>query len=298
MSLVNTIYLHSIEGSENRVYQAHNTAVSLVGNREEDEKKKNTLQDDVVTLSEKPLDASNDDLFSKNRSKALMAYRQFSNISIEDAAKSVSQSQELPNEKTEDIENEETQSDEAIKTDPDNKDDKEKDKKKIDKENDKKSNGEELSDKEQAELEELKKRDQEVKTHEKAHQSAGGQYASAPVYEYKKGPDGKDYAVGGHVNIDTSEESDPDKTIEKMRIVIKAAKAPAQPSGQDMKVAAEAQQTLNEAQMEKAKKQQEEMKSKESSKDGEESTDTKVEAEDIKTESQPDSKPKASLSET
>lgn len=298
MSLVNTIYLHSIEGSENRVYQAHNTAVSLVGNREDDEKKKHTLQDDVVTLSEKPLDASNDDLFSKNRSKALMAYKQFSNISIEDAAKSVSQSQELPKEMPEDIENEETQSDEAIKTDPESKDDKEKDKKKIDKENDKKSNGEELSDKEQAELEELKKRDQEVKTHEKAHQSAGGQYASAPVYDYKKGPDGKDYAVGGHVNIDTSEESDPDKTIQKMRIVIKAAKAPAEPSGQDMKVAAEAQQTLNEAQMEKAKKQQEEMKNKETSKDEEESSDIKVEAEDIKTESQPDSKPRASLSES
>ncbi|MBP5243980.1 MAG: hypothetical protein J6Z28_04590 [Succinivibrio sp.] len=298
MSLVNTIYLHSIEGSENRVYQAHNTAVSQVGNREDDEKKKYTLQDDVVTLSEKPLDASNDDLFSKNRSKALMAYKQVSTISIEEAAKSVSKNQELPQEKTEDTENDEAVSDEAIKTDPENKDDKEKDKKQIDKENDKKSNGDELSDTEQAELDELKKRDQEVKTHEKAHQSAGGQYASAPVYEYKKGPDGKDYAVGGHVNIDTSEESDPDKTIQKMRIVIKAAKAPAEPSGQDMKVAAEAQQTLNEAQMEKAKQQQEEMKSKDASEGEEESTDIKVEAEDIKTESQPDSKPRASLSES
>lgn len=298
MSLVNTIYLHSIEGSENRVYQAHNTAVSQVGNREDDEKKKYTLQDDVVTLSEKPLDASNDDLFSKNRSKALMAYKQASNISIEDAAKSVAKNQELPQEKTEDTENDEAVSDDAIKTDPENKDDKEKDKKKIDKENDKKSNGDELSDKEQAELDELKKRDQEVKTHEKAHQSAGGQYASAPVYEYKKGPDGKDYAVGGHVNIDTSEESDPDKTIQKMRIVIKAAKAPAEPSGQDMKVAAEAQQTLNEAQMEKAKQQQEEMKKNDTSEGEEESTDIKVEAEDIKTESQPDSKPRASLSES
>lgn len=298
MSLVNTIYLHSIEGSENRVYQAHNTAVSQVGNREDDEKKKYTLQDDVVTLSEKTLDASNDDLFSKNRSKALMAYKQVSNISIEEAAKSVSKNQELPQEKTEDTENDEAVSDDAIKTDPENKDDKEKDKKKIDKENDKKSNGDELSDKEQAELDELKKRDQEVKTHEKAHQSAGGQYASAPVYEYKKGPDGKDYAVGGHVNIDTSEESDPDKTIQKMRIVIKAAKAPAEPSGQDMKVAAEAQQTLNEAQMEKAKQQQEEMKKKDTSEGEEESNDIKVEAEDIKTESQPDSKPRASLSES
>ena len=37
MSLVNTIYLNSVEGSENRIYQAHNTAVSLVGNREDDE---------------------------------------------------------------------------------------------------------------------------------------------------------------------------------------------------------------------------------------------------------------------
>ena len=46
MSLVNTIYLNSVEGSENRIYQAHNTAVSLVGNREDDEKKKNTLLDD------------------------------------------------------------------------------------------------------------------------------------------------------------------------------------------------------------------------------------------------------------
>ena len=57
-------------------------------------------------------------------------------------------------------------------------------------------------------------------------------------------------------------------------------------------------ETLNEAQMEKAKQQQEEMKSKDASEGEEESTDIKVEAEDIKTESQPDSKPRASLSES
>ena len=170
-----------------------------------------------------------------------------------------------------------------------------KDKQKVGKENDKKSNGEELTDEEQAEVQKLKERDQEVRTHEKAHQTAGGQYASAPVYDFKKGPDGKDYAVGGHVNIDTSKESDPDKTIEKMRVVIKAAKAPAQPSGQDMKVAAEAQQTLNEAQMEKAKKQQEAMKANENPQKTEDS-ETEVQSEDIRTET-PETKPQASLSE-
>ena len=101
--------------------------------------------------------------------------------------------------------------------------------------------------------------------------------------------------MGGHVNIDTSKESDPDKTIEKMRVVIKAAKAPAQPSGQDMKVAAEAQQTLNEAQMEKAKKQQEEMKANENPQKTEDS-ETEVQSEDIRTET-PETKPQASLSE-
>ncbi len=293
MSLVNTIYLHSIEGSENRVYQAHNTAVSLVGNREDDDKKKNTLLDDVVTLSEKPLNDSNEDLFSKNRSKALMAYKQIGNISVEEAAKEVAKSQELPEDKA--IENDAATENEEqnVKTEPEDKE--HKDKQKVGKENDKKTNGEELTDEEQAEVQKLKDRDQEVRTHEKAHQSAGGQYASAPVYDYKKGPDGKDYAVGGHVNIDTSKESDPDKTIEKMRIVIKAAKAPAQPSGQDMKVAAEAQQTLNEAQMEKAKKQQEEMKSKENPQE-EDKSPAEVQSEDIKTET-PEAKPQASLSE-
>ncbi len=293
MSLVNTIYLHSIEGSENRVHQAHNTAVSLVGNREDDDKKKNTLLDDVVTLSEKPLNDTNEELFSKNRSKALMAYKQFGNISVEEAAKEVAKSQELPEDKSAETANDTENEEQNVNTEPEDKDNK--DKHKVGKENDKKTNGEELTDEEQAEVQKLKDRDQEVRTHEKAHQSAGGQYASAPVYDYKKGPDGKDYAVGGHVNIDTSKESDPDKTIEKMRIVIKAAKAPAQPSGQDMKVAAEAQQTLNEAQMEKSKKQQDEMKSKENPQE-EDKSPAEVQSQDIKTET-PEAKPQASLSE-
>lgn len=108
--------------------------------------------------------------------------------------------------------------------------------------------GKELTDAEQQQLEELKSRDSEVRQHELAHQSAGGQYASAPSYDYQTGPDGKKYAIGGHVNIDVSEESTPQKTALKMQQVIQAAKAPAEPSGQDLKVASEAQQKLAEAQ--------------------------------------------------
>ena len=52
------------------------------------------------------------------------------------------------------------------------------------------------------------------------------------------------------MNIDIGKESTPEKTIEKMRTVISAAHAPAQPSGQDLKVAAEAQQKMSVAQEE------------------------------------------------
>lgn len=109
------------------------------------------------------------------------------------------------------------------------------------------ANGEPLSDKDQKKLEELKKRDNEVRTHEMAHKSAGGSYASSPVYEYTQGPDGKRYATDGHVNIDISEEKTPEKTIKKMQQVITAANAPAEPSSADRSVAAEARQKIMEA---------------------------------------------------
>jgi len=111
----------------------------------------------------------------------------------------------------------------------------------------------ELSDGEQKQVDALKKRDQEVRAHEQAHQRVGGQYASAPSYEYQQGPDGKQYAVGGEVQIDANPvPGDPDATIEKMRIVKAAALAPAEPSGQDRKVAAQADATAQQAQAEKA----------------------------------------------
>lgn len=101
-------------------------------------------------------------------------------------------------------------------------------------------------------LAQLRSRDQEVRTHEQAHLSAAGQYATGGIkYSYQTGPDGQKYAIGGSVGIDTSPiAGDPEATAQKAMVVQRAALAPAQPSGQDMKVAAQASQMLMQAQAE------------------------------------------------
>jgi hypothetical protein len=94
---------------------------------------------------------------------------------------------------------------------------------------------------EQLEVAELVSRDREVRAHEQAHASVGGAYAGAPTYTFKRGPDGKSYAVSGEVGIDTSPiPGDPEATLRKMELVQRAALAPAEPSVQDLRVAAEA----------------------------------------------------------
>ena len=99
----------------------------------------------------------------------------------------------------------------------------------------------ELSDQERQAVAKLKATDREVRAHEQAHATAGGQHAGAPSYEYQRGPDGRQYAVGGEVPIDTSPvPGDPEATIDKMEVVKRAALAPAEPSGQDRSVAAQA----------------------------------------------------------
>ena len=110
--------------------------------------------------------------------------------------------------------------------------------------------GEPLTTEQQNQVRDLKKRDQEVRAHEQAHAAVGGSYASAPKYTYTQGPDGKKYAVGGEVQIDTSPERTPEATIRKMDIVIAAARAPAEPSSQDQAVARQAQQQRAQAQTE------------------------------------------------
>ncbi|MEW9797760.1 putative metalloprotease CJM1_0395 family protein [Alteromonas sp. CYL-A6] len=108
----------------------------------------------------------------------------------------------------------------------------------------------------QQEVEELKARDQEVRTHEQAHAAVGGQYAGSPQYEFTQGPDGRRYVTDGEVSIDISEAQTPEQTLKKMQQVRSAALAPAQPSSQDLKVAAEAGQKAFEARLEIAEKRQ------------------------------------------
>ncbi len=106
---------------------------------------------------------------------------------------------------------------------------------------------------EQRKLDELKKRDAEVRAHEQAHANAGGDLAASPSYEFELGPDGRQYAVGGEVNIDLAMvPGDPQATIIKMQKVKAAALAPADPSSADRRVAAEATQRVLQAQAELA----------------------------------------------
>ncbi|GAB5402463.1 MAG: hypothetical protein Aurels2KO_06940 [Aureliella sp.] len=109
--------------------------------------------------------------------------------------------------------------------------------------------GSELSEEEQQQVDELKARDREVRQHEQAHVSAGGGHVTGgPTYSYQRGPDGKRYAIGGEVQIDTSPvEGDPEATAQKARVVRAAALAPAEPSGQDLRVAANATKMEQEA---------------------------------------------------
>jgi hypothetical protein len=116
-----------------------------------------------------------------------------------------------------------------------------------------------LSDEKRQELQELRRVDSEVHRHEQAHVAAGGQHVrGGPKYEYSYGPDGKRYAVGGSVDIDSSKESEPEDTEKKMRQVKAAAMAPANPSPADYRVAQQAARKESEARMEKAEEEREE----------------------------------------
>lgn len=131
-----------------------------------------------------------------------------------------------------------------------------KDDKKADATEEKKPNGQELDEQELEKVDELKSRDQEVRVHEQAHAAVGGRYASAPSYEYERGPDGKSYAVGGEVQIDVSPvQGDPEATIQKMQVVRRAAMAPAEPSPADRAIAAEATNKATQARAELAQQQ-------------------------------------------
>ncbi|MGC6509640.1 MAG: putative metalloprotease CJM1_0395 family protein [Myxococcota bacterium] len=121
--------------------------------------------------------------------------------------------------------------------------------------------GKPLSKSEIEQLSRLRSRDEEVRAHESAHVAAGGGLTSMPTYSYQVGPDGKQYAIGGSVNIDTSPENTPEATIAKAERIERAALAPANPSSQDRIVAQKAKQMQMKARMELAAEKKAEIES-------------------------------------
>lgn len=127
-----------------------------------------------------------------------------------------------------------------------------------------KVNGKELDQQQFEQVQELKQRDREVRQHEQAHLAAAGSHAQGgPSFSFQQGPDGKRYAVGGEVQIDTSPVAgDPQATIQKAQQIQAAATAPAEPSSQDRRVAAAAAQMASEARIELGHQRQVEQKQK------------------------------------
>ncbi len=106
-----------------------------------------------------------------------------------------------------------------------------------------------LTPDEERQVELLAARDREVRAHEQAHKSAGGQHAGAISLSYTTGPDGKRYASSGEVPVDLSPVSgDPEATIQKLNQIARAALAPADPSSADRRVAARAARLVRKAQ--------------------------------------------------
>lgn len=143
-------------------------------------------------------------------------------------------------------------------------------------------NGTALSQQELQEVAQLKAIDTKVRAHEMAHLAVAGSLAMGGMnFQYEKGPDGKSYAVAGDVSINASKGATPQATIDKMRVVRAAALAPADPSAQDRKVAAEATATMGQAEQQLFLQRVEQMK---------------AQAENVQASNSADSTPQASSS--
>lgn len=91
----------------------------------------------------------------------------------------------------------------------------------------------------------IKRNFDEIYKHEMAHKRAAGALAGAIVIERNA----HGIPIGGHVSIKmpTLNPKNPKKTIDNANTVIEAAMAPSDPSAQDYKVAAQAQQIKAQA---------------------------------------------------
>ena len=102
------------------------------------------------------------------------------------------------------------------------------------------------------EIAELKQTEQEVIAHENAHKSAGAGVTGAVTYTHTTGPDDQRYINGGEVAIQMpAATGEPDETIALLEKVRQAALAPAEPSPQDLRVAASASAQIQQVRADK-----------------------------------------------
>lgn len=113
---------------------------------------------------------------------------------------------------------------------------------------------ENISPEEKQITQKLQQIDLHIKIHEQQHLAAAGPYAKGGAsFHYMRGPDGKLYAVGGEVALDTSPvPNNPQATITKAQVIRQAALAPSDPSGADRAIAAAATQMEAQARSELA----------------------------------------------
>ncbi len=96
-------------------------------------------------------------------------------------------------------------------------------------------------------LEKLKATDARVRSHEALHfNAAAGLADGGAKFDLVQGSDGKFYAVGGHVDIRTTNTSSPQKSASDASTVARAANAPADGSAQDFSVARSSSQQTAE----------------------------------------------------
>lgn len=119
-----------------------------------------------------------------------------------------------------------------------------------------------LSPEERKHVEALKQIERKVTAHERAHKSVGGQFAGSMSFSYTQGPDGKRYKTGGEVSISIPNEEDPERAIQMLMQVKRAALAPADPSSQDIKVASMVDAKIQVARQKMAKAYQQEISEK------------------------------------
>jgi hypothetical protein len=91
---------------------------------------------------------------------------------------------------------------------------------------------------------ELQQRDRQVRNEEERHAATAGQFAGVPQYTYKRGPDGKLYAVEGKVPINVNVSGTAEDRERALRRVQAAAVSVQSPSSGDTSAVAGAAAAL------------------------------------------------------